>query len=199
MIVDLVLEGLLEEPVARKIVFFCGHNVGDCFGKNGFVFIKEKSYRYHSITKKGNAVFVLTDFADSKCPCIVEACHQYLITHIAKPDNKFLLRFAVAELESWLLADRMGISNYLGVPTNKIPVSPDTETDPKQLLVNLARKSKRKGIKSALVPSKYHGGVVGPNYRSTMQKFIENVWDIESARKNSPSLERCVSRLMSLA
>lgn len=198
MIVDLVLEGVLEEPVARKIVNYCGHEVGNCFGKTGVVFIRNKAYKYHDITKTNRAVFVLTDFSDAGCSCPIEARNKYLYSRIPQPSELYHLRFAVAELESWLLADCTGISQYLLVDKKMIPSSPDNESDPKQVLVNLARKSRKGSIKKAMVPYQGHGGVVGPLYVSTMCEFVEHFWDIRSAATSSPSLERCIHRLSML-
>jgi hypothetical protein len=198
MIVDLVLEGHLEEPVAQKIVTYCGHDIGTSFGRKGFGYIKTSAHKYHSITKAGRAVFVLTDFMDTKCACIVEACEQYLTNHVAQPNDTFLLRFAIAELESWLLADRDGISNFLGIQSNRVPALSDNEADPKQTLVNLARRSRNNEIKRAIIPDEKHGGSVGPNYRPIMQRYVEDVWNIDAAKQNSPSLARCIDRLKAL-
>ena len=198
MIVDLVLEGRLEEPVARKIVEYCNHEVGDCFKQDGASTLKKNAYKFHAITRKGNAVFVLTDYMDTKCACIVEARHAYLTQYVAQPDDKYLLRFAVAELESWLLADRHGIANFLRVPVVRIPGQPDSEADPKKTLVSIANKSRNQDIKRGIVPDAKHRGVVAPLYFPTMQSFVQESWDIEAAQDVSPSLRRCIARLKEL-
>lgn len=195
MIVNLVLEGLLEEPVARKIVEYCGHSVGTVHGRRGFGYVLKEAYKFHNMVKCGMAVFVLTDFMDAKCACVVQARHQYLTKHIPQPSNKFVLRFAVAELESWLLADRLQIAKFLGVPTTRIPHAPDQEADPKQTLVNIARRSRVSNIKHSIVPDEKHGGTTAPGYMGVMQSFVVETWDVEAAQLASPSLQRCVSNL----
>lgn len=199
MKINLILEGLLEEPVARKLVEHCGHTVGTIHGRQGCSYIKSNAHKYHSMALAGNAVFVLTDFMDSGCDCIVDARNKYLLQHLPQPDSKFLLRFAVAELESWILADRNGLSAFLCVHIDNITKTPDLESDPKKTMVAIARRSTKNKIKQSIVPSKKHGGPVAPGYRGAMQTFVLEHWDIESAITLSPSLERCVNRLNELA
>lgn len=45
MNIDLLLEGRLEEPVARRILAYAGHSPGVVHGNNGFGYIKKKPGR----------------------------------------------------------------------------------------------------------------------------------------------------------
>ncbi len=198
MKVNLVLEGSLEEPVAQKIVEYCGHTVGTVHGRQGYNYIKSNAHKFHSMALAGNAVLVLTDFMDSGYDCIVNAKQHYLLQHIQRPDSKYLLRFAVAELESWLLADRQGLSTYFHVHINNITNTPEKETNPKETLINLARRSTKNTIKRSIVPTPKHGGSVAPGYLGAMQFFVQNHWNIETASGISPSLDKCIQRLKNL-
>ena len=199
MVVNLILEGHLEELVAKKIVNYCGHSVGTVHGQQGFGFIKTRAYKFHSMAREGVAVFVLTDFMDAKCDCVVEACTQYLLSHVPQPNNNYILRFAVRELESWLLADREGLSQFLGVSLNRIPTNPDIEVDPKQKLVSIANRSRKTRLKIGIVPDAKHKGAVAPGYLGVMNSFVRDQWDIERAMSSSDSLSRCVARLKNLS
>jgi hypothetical protein len=141
---------------------------------------------------------VLTDFRDTGTDCPPEALHKYLLKHIPSPSPLFLMRFAETELESWLLADREAMARFLSVSLNSFPSEPDKEKFPKQVLINLARKSKKQAIKKALVPIKNHDGPVAPDYLPTMTDFIKNHWRPTEAAKNSPSLSRCIIRIHKL-
>ena len=198
MIVHLVLEGHLEEPVAIRLVEHCGHEPGRVYGRKGFVYIKDKAHMFHSLAYQGCGVLVLTDFMDSGCACVVDAQKLYLLRHVATPSKHFLLRFPVPELESWLLADRTNIATFLAVGKNRIPTRPDEEVDPKRTLVNIARRSRQASVVNGIVPPLRHGGVVAPGYLGFMKEFVTAKWDIESARITSPSLDRCVRRLQEL-
>lgn len=107
----------------------------------------------------------------------------------------FKLRLAVRMLESWLLADRVAVAAFLGVRVSAIPREPDREAHPKRALVNIARTSRRRWIREALVPNG-SGALVGPEYTPVIGSFIDSQWDAARARLNSPSLERACLRWM---
>lgn len=198
MKVHLVLEGALEVPLAQRLLTFCGHESGFVYRLNGARNVKGKAHRYHTLTKTGAAVLVLSDFMDANQPCIPMARHDYLDRYLHEPSPKFLLRFAVQELESWILADRKGASDYLHVPLSKIPAQPESLSDPKLALVNLARKSKSSLIRECIVPDEQHGGVVAPSYVEVMSRFLVTSWSPRRAQENSESLRRCITALASL-
>lgn len=198
MIVHLLLEGFLEEPVAAKLVGYCGHQVGNIFGRKGAHYIHTRARNFIHLTKAGNAMFVLTDFMDSGCDCPVEACRKHFLAGDERDNKLFVCRFAVNELESWLMADREAIAAFLGISPTKIPRNPDSEIDPKRKLVNLARTSHKTKVQDLIVPSKGHGGPVGPGYRLSMTEFVNKHWSPKRASRISPSLARCIRRLREL-
>ena len=198
MLVHLILEGYLEEYVANKLLKYCGHSKGKVFGKQGYAFVRDNAMKYHSLTQHGCGVLVLTDFRDADKPCAPAALEAYLLRYFALPSPRFLCRFAVSELESWLIADRTSMANFLKIPLKKIPLDPDGEEYPKRTLIELATCSKSLAIREALVPSKKHDGPVAPLYLSTMADFIGRCWDIPAAMEYSSSLKRCVKRLRQL-
>ena len=76
-----------------------------------------------------------------------------------------------------------------------MPTNPESEPDPKRKLVNIARKSRSKKIRDALVPDQNSTAQVGKLYTSEMKRFVSDFWNIDTARKNSPSLDKCLKRL----
>jgi len=196
MLVHLITEGILEIAVGTRLINHCEHELGTPYHNlKGAGQIQQKAHLYIPLTSCGAAVLVLTDFTDSKCSCATEALCKYC--HGKTLPHPFLMRFAVQELESWLLADT-NLADFLVIPANKLPANPETESDPKRFLINLARKSNSSTIIKKIVPSKNHGSKVGLEYTSALSDFILNHWDIENAMTKSPSLARCVAKLRSL-
>ncbi len=198
MIVHMLLEGMHEEPLARVLIRYCGHEPGGVYGKQGCSYIREKARHFAYLAQPGNGVLVLTDFMDAKCSCPPEAYRQYLQPQSNPVPATFLCRFMVNELESWLMADRKGMADFLHIAETKIPDTPENEGDPKETLVNLARASRLAKIREALVPPVRHGGAVGPGYSWAITEFINTTWSPDRAKTNSPSLARCIRRLREL-
>ncbi len=104
-------------------------------------------------------------------------------------------------IEAWLLADRERIADWLGVAEANFPQDPDSLDNPKQELINLARRSPRR-IRTDLVPTDGSGRSAGPLYNARMVEFIEDQnagWRPDHALLRSDSLARCVNQLRQLA
>lgn len=132
--------------------------------------------------------------ADTDGQCAVNLLTSWLPT---PAHEHFLLRLAVTEAESWLMADRDGFSRELAVPLNKLPQRPDDEADPKRLLLTLAKKSKKRLIRDEVVshsdPSK-----PGSGYNLHLCAFARMHWNAHCAAQTSPSLARAMTRLETL-
>jgi hypothetical protein len=196
MLVHLLLEGRLEEPVAEKLLAHCGHEKGFVYGQKGCAYLHEKAKGFQRLAQPGCGVLALMDFRDTGTPCPSDALRNKL-SLLAPPPN-FLCRMAIYELESWLLADAASLSGFLGISVSAIPRNPEMERLPKQTLVNLARRSRKTAIRDSIVPGPDHCGTVAPAYLATMTEFINEHWNIAVAAQNSPSLNRCVLRLQNL-
>ena len=177
------------------MIAFCGHSWGIIYPVKGFGNIRKAVTAYACLADTETAVLVLTDFMDSGSPCPLAAKKSYLGKRAASIHQNFLLRFAVNELESWLLADHKNFAGLLGVRADKISSQPDSLSDPKKHIAELARLSPQKAIKADLISVT---GRQGRLYLPKMEKFINDTWDIEAARRRSPSLNRCIARLCSL-
>ena len=198
MIFYLLAEGKTEEYVASKLLPFCGHELSTIYGRKGVTEIKEKAPLFHFLATEITGLLILTDFRDSKTKCVPEALQEYIFKKLSVVPKTYILRFAVNEIESWLMADRDGIANFLKVSKTKIPLNPDTIIKPKDSLINIARTSRNKMIKNEFAPPVGHLSKFGPNYMNLLYDYIINYWNIESAMNNSDSFKRCVNRLRSL-
>jgi len=146
--VSLAVEGPLDEQVLRQLLRQSGKPFasGVCYGMRGKDNLRANVARFDYAAAHVTFI-ILTDLDHEDCP-------PGLITHWLPQgrNNNLLLRVAVREVESWLLADRKHIAEFLGIPMAKIPQQPDDCDDPKTLLVSLARRSNTRDIREDLVP-----------------------------------------------
>lgn len=133
---------------------------------------------------------VLTDLDSSPCPLALLRAWR-----ADRLPSRVLIRVAVREVEAWLMADRSGIAEFLSVPVVKVPASPEAEIDPKQTLVGLARKSRKRRLAQELAPQAGSSNRVGPLYNAHLVEFASSIWDVERARERAPSLDRAMHRL----
>ena len=161
-----------------------------CRGKGK---IKKQIGAYNNAAKYGY-YFVIADL-DTEYKCASSLIQDWLPGRRA---SQLLFRVAVREVESWLLADRENFAAFFSVSKQLIPLNPDSETDPKRTVIALAKKSRKRDIREDIVPIDDYAAI-GPGYNIQLQSFIQNVWNIDSARKNSQSLDRAVKSLEKMA
>jgi hypothetical protein len=188
-----VVEGSSDEGAVRAVLTACGLSVQVFYGRRGKDHIRTKIASYNSAAKHG-PWFVVVDLDDPNA-CPMDLRNSWLTS----PEDLMVFRIAVVEIESWLLADRARVAAFLGVSESKIPTNPDEIPDPKQRLINLARTSRKRGIRQGLVPRDGSGANVGPTYASDIREFGANLWRPNEAALHSPSLARCMKRLRELA
>lgn len=184
--INLVVEDALSETVLRTLLRMSqsSFDVGACYGKCGYVYIKQRATAFNNAAK-GMPYLILVDL-ESSCP--PSQIREWLgTTH-----PNLLFRVAVKEIESWVLADRSGFASFLGISTNLIPPNPDEIYHPKQELINLARRSRKRQLREAIVPRLGSTARIGPDYNGQLSSFVINSWNIEEAIQNSPSLRRAV-------
>ena len=126
---------------------------------------------------------------------------QLMQSLVNKSHPQFCLRIAVREAESWLMADHASLADFLHVSAIRMPERPDTLESPKSQLVALARKSRDRNVRLALIPSEGSGIKTGPEYSAWMVDYAATHWDVGRAVKSgrSPSLGRAIARLRTLA
>ena len=190
--VTLVVEDRLSEAVATKILRHFDIEIERRIIYEGKSYLKRKATNYNQGAHPECGIFMLTDLDSSKI------CPPTLIQSWVKgPLNRwFFLRVAVMEIEAWIMADREAISEFLAIPTNRIPRNTDEIDFPKEFLVSLARKSKNTSLRKALVPAQNDKSAkIGDGYNPRLIQFVKNHWNLERAAAASPSLKRTLDRL----
>lgn len=117
------------------------------------------------------------------------------------PQPGLILRIAVREIESWVLADKRRIAAFMGAPPKEVPERPDALSDPKRSLLEVAREHAPSELKADLVPRNYDSAYprIGRAYNLRMCEFVATRWRPEVARTKSESLNRAMLSLERLA
>ncbi|MDQ6982322.1 MAG: DUF4276 family protein [Mariprofundus sp.] len=184
--IGIATEDALSEAVVEKMLNYAPieFNVVLKQRKRGSGYLKKQVRKFNAIANS-YPVLLLTDL--DRVVCASELKKSWLTI----PQNpKFLFRVAVREVESWLLADREAISQFLNISISICPGSPDDILDPKQALINLAKKSKRREIKQDMLPAKGSLSPVGLGYNARLSDFVWNYWNVDRAIVRSDSLNR---------
>jgi hypothetical protein len=185
--VHLAVEDPLSDAVLRSILIQSGQNfiVGSCYQHGGFGYLKNKISGFNQAAK-GIPFFVLTDL-DQQYPCPSALIADWLR---APKQPNLLFRVAVREIESWVLADREAFSSFLGIRRELIPRNTDQLPDPKHFLLDMIRKSRKRNLRLAILPSIGSTAKQGPDYNGPLVEFVETKWNVKRAVANSPSLKR---------
>ena len=132
--------------------------------------------------------------ADTDGQCPVTLLHRWMPTQTS---DRFLLRLAVSEAESWLLADRSAIAEYFGLAVRLVPQQPDLLGNAKQEVLRLARRSRVREIRQELV-SGTDSNRPGSGYNLHLCRFVQQRWRAGRGALNSASLARALRRVADL-
>jgi len=146
--------------------------------------------KYVRASKHGVPHIVLTDL--DSVDCAPEMLRQL---KVPKLHGKMLFRIAVREVESWILADQIGFAAFTGLPVAKLHILPDEIGDPKQTLMNLVRRSKKKKLKQDILPAPGSSASKGTFYNDVLGNFARATWNVDRAARSSPSLRKALLRL----
>ena len=193
MPVNILVEGMADEPVAKRLLKHVGLEVGVVYGRKGKPHVLQRSLAYNEAAKVA-PWFVLLDL-DTDTQCASQAIAQWL----PNPSEGMRFRIAVRAIEAWLMADRESIASFLYVASSKIQHAIELDPNPKQTLINIARTSRNKGIRDDIVPRQESGATVGPLYVAQLTEFAEKHWRPDVAQEHSKSLQRCIDALSTLA
>lgn len=131
---------------------------------------------------------VLTDL--DRANCLVEFREQWLTAH---PPENLVVRVAVREVESWVLADHVAMRALIG-PRGVLPPAPDSLADPKQFLLGLV-KGAPKPVRDDLLKVVDGNLAQGLGYNARLTAWVESEWCPNRAEERSPSLARARLRL----
>jgi len=186
---------MVDEAVLRRLVEEMGAMAGPVYGKNGKPFLLQKLNAYNEAARFAPWIILIDLDDDDDCaPPYRKSC-------LPRPAPYMCFRVAVREIESWLLADRERLAKFLSVRVSRIPLDLEKLDSPKSTMVEIARHSRRRGIREDMVPRPGSGRKVGPAYTSQLIEFAgdsKRGWRPTVAAKTSDSLNRCVRCLLRL-
>lgn len=132
--------------------------------------------------------------ADTDGRCAVTLLGEWLPRTVP---GHFMLRLAVSEAESWILADRSALAAYFEISAERIPPRPEELPDPKRKLLDLARRSGQRPVRQEVV-SAQDASKPGPGYNLHLRDFVSRHWDARRAAEHSPSLARALVRIVTI-
>ncbi len=191
----------MDEVVLRALIQHVGAQPGGFYGKHGKQYLLKYMHAYARAAKIEPWIVLIDMDHDADCPVPVRR-NWMLRSGFHEPLPMLCFRIAIREVESWLLADRERIAQFLGVPAKIVPQNPEALHDPKHEIVTLAARSRLKRIKSEMIPRPESYRAVGPAYNSRLIQFVmdrKNGWRPEIAAQSSESLRRAIACLRRLA
>lgn len=182
-------EDLLHLAVAEKILAHFNCDVAASHNRNGCGRL-DSGLPGFAAASTHLPWLLLRDLDNAPCP-------SALLDRIMPNRDDYpnmLLRVVVREVESWIMADRSALAQFLGLGMARIPQSPEDIADPKETLIRLAAQTRHRNIRDGLVPRPGSGASVGPEYNSILEEYIWDHWDLERAAQSAPSLARLLDR-----
>lgn len=189
--VVLATEDELSEYVGEKLIKEANKklNVTLRLRKGGFGYLKGKLPNLCGLSKT-QPVILLTDLDNAGCPMkLIDAWFKGM----EKPRD-LLFRVVVREVESWVLADHKGFSDYFGISQAKLPTDPDLLPDPKAQLLKLIGGARRE-IKDVMIAKKGALAIQGVGYNTILVDFIRTSWNCQRAAERSKSLNKAFIRI----
>jgi hypothetical protein len=191
--ITVAVEGESDEAVIRAIAAVVGLQIAAVHGKRGKDHLNKQLRAYNHAAAVSPWLVVRDLDADAPCP------GELLAALLPAPSRGMTCRIAVRAVESWLLADRGSIATFLGVAETLIPADVDAIPDPKGFVVDLARRSRHRHIRSGIAPDAGAPNRVGREYNGMIIEYVLRHWRPLQAQLCSRSLQRCVARLQAVA
>lgn len=186
-----LVEGLLDEAVVRRVLSDA------CLEPT--VFYHRSLPRFEADLKRFNQAavhnpwFALCDL--DRDECVPNRLQRFL----PSPAPGMCFRIAVRSSESWLMADRLAIADFIGISVALVPTHPETEVAPKNRMIALARRSRRRAIRHGMVPVEGDSRAIGPEYTLMLAEYARDRWSPRRASGRAPSLRRALERCDTIA
>jgi len=190
LVVNIAVEGNLDEAVLKKLLASVGIEVAYVYGKRGKDHLRGNIKRYNQAAKHERWVVLVDLNNNAECP------PPFIASWLPIRNSNLQLRIAVHAVEAWLLAERKEMARFLSVSEQHLPIHPEDEGKPKTTLINIARRSKSKAIRTDIVPTDGSTAIQGPGYTSCLIEFVMKCWNPQQAAFNAPSLERSINSLL---
>ena len=197
MTITLAVEDALSEFVAKRLLsdYLPGAAIRETLGHQGVGFLRRRMRDLNQIallSESGSSFGLIWIHRRT----VLEPTGLAQLIGELPHSTSLLIRIAVMEVESWILADRRGIAGWLGVAASIVPTSSENLHDPKRTLVEIARRSRSRALREAIAPQSIRGtGRAGPAYNDSLGEFVTQHWNPEAARRNAPSLDRAIARI----
>lgn len=186
------VEDPLSEAVVRRMVSAVRPDltIWAVMGNSGNGYLRTK-IRELNQTARRVPVMMLTDL-DSPAQCPARLLSDWLPV---RRNRNLLFRVAVMEVESWVMAHRDAFARFLKVAPARVPSDTDAIANPKEYLVNLARLSRSRDVRSDIVPADGSTTAVGPAYNARLVEFVSQDWNPLEGAGSSESLTRALEAL----
>lgn len=193
--VTIATEDQLSEALLRRVIleFSPRLKISNSVGRRGNGHLRSKLANLVAASQAGMPVVMLTD---SDGPRSLETVRSDWMGSLSFDSDRFYLAVAVQEAESWFLADEAAVEAVLGRRPRSIPVPTDDIMDPKEWLLNEARRSARR-VREQMVREEQGRVRIGVGYNTMAARAVAEIWCPRRARANSPSLDRLMSDLLS--
>ena len=170
MSVTIAVEGMTDAAVARRLLSESGYQPGLQYIKEGKTAL-DQSLRGFNNAPRLSCWLVLRDL-DRDAACAPDL----LRTLLPSPPAHMRLHIPVRAIETWLLADAESFSAFFSVARSRIPPEPESVPNPKEAVVSLARHSRSRAMRDALVPRSGTTAKVGPGYSAVVTQFVSDKW-----------------------
>jgi hypothetical protein len=190
---SIACEGDVDGVVATRILKHVGLPAASIYVARGKDRLKAQLAGYNQAARR-SPWFVLVDL-NRKLDCAPRLRREWL----PSPSSHMCFRVAVRTVESWMMADAERLARFLSLSPSLIPRKPDMEMSPKEMLVNLARRSSRREIREDMVPREGSGRSIGNAFNARLIEFAARQWRPAVASRRSESLRRCLQSVKRLA
>lgn len=186
--VNICFEDRLSEAIIEKLLTVSGrdYHVGKRLSRGGYGYLRRIAPGLNAASR-GTPCLMLTDLDQSECPPSVISDWFNGPLH-----SNFIFLIAVREVEAWLIADRLRLARFFGVDRSLIPADPENLVNPKEHIINVARRSKNRSLRNDICPPIGSSRVQGASYNDPMSRFVDEKWNPIEAMNNSASLKRAV-------
>lgn len=191
----LVGEDDLCAALAQALVAQSGKaaRIEHCAVTDGFGPFRARVEAMNNVAQRVMPVLMVAD-AD-QAPCPVTQLKAWLPHN---PSNRLALRLAVREAEAWAMADHEGFAEFARLSPAQLPPEPESLSNPKQVLLKLIARCKRRDLRDEMLPGKRDRSPVGLGYNIHLKDFVSHYWLAERAASRAPSLARAMPRIVAL-
>ncbi len=144
--------------MVKRLIIEAGGEIGSIYGKRGKDFLRRRIKGYNNASQYNPWIVLMDLNCDADCPPPLK--NDWL----PNPGKFICFRIAVREIESWLLADREWFASFFRVRVLDVPANPELLDDPKEKVIELAKRSRSQDIQLDMVPRPGSGRKIGPAY-----------------------------------